>query len=827
MKNRTRKFLRHSSIALAMAVLVVLSGCSLINPHISMPPPATVAVPVNLPAGEKQVQQITFYGDLPLYIDYANEMRDKYYAGVGHQSLLRNGTALTLIPLAAAALYLGIIGEAGTNTMAALGVTGAAAYGMSSYLESRPRQSVYLAGADAIGCSVLSVTPWLVMQDDFDSLNYALVGYSNRVVRSNPNIVDVSFNNRKSLTVAISNALAKAARLEALSNAFSSMDIIDVRINVAQSRVTEARTRISRADESRQKGLILRSEIVTAHLRLYNQLMNIRDQVSKQVIRTEPQLDEILGYIGSLASSSSIFAPTPLQPGAPAGEVGVTESAEDNGPRSLRADETAELIAAESELDTELALLAESVAAIENLVSQVDAAKANVTTLASCIPEDLVLPMEILPRHPITFFADTSGTTAVFVKHGKKPFVPRILGPTASAESGITVESPRDLGPDLIIKANAPQRGDYTLLVTDADGTTATKAISVTGGPLKIAPPKTEPPRCPDVDGLVIASSIGNDEECVPRADGRTIQKALCLRDEDGNSAADGIFGEQTRLAICQWRKDHQEGGQCSNPTASGLSTGEINKLKSGGECSAGARSWFENHLSSTQLLGVINTVGADAGGVNSASDSGALAKLRAQLKEPETRMLIARFSESKKLAEVLEKNPKTGATSTREVISREMLGKTTPTRTITSAEKEHSKEALCLAKTVADDSQELKDAVKQLHADFGIGTEGGELDAQVVTFLSTEGKCDGAKFKSFFESNSSFKAHIEGVLAVAGVDPDSIDQLPKAETRTKIKALNKKKHTDDPKIDADSELITCRLVNLVALRVSGDKSCL
>ena len=80
----------------AIPVLLVcsslaVSGCSLLNPHVTWERPV-------------KGQDVT----LQDAIEYANGAKDEYKKAVGEQASLTSGVALALIPLSAAAIGLGI-----------------------------------------------------------------------------------------------------------------------------------------------------------------------------------------------------------------------------------------------------------------------------------------------------------------------------------------------------------------------------------------------------------------------------------------------------------------------------------------------------------------------------------------------------------------------------------------------------------------------------------------------------------------------------------------------------------------------------------------------
>ena len=134
------KFRAATPVLLVCSSLVV-SGCSLLNPHVTWERP-------------EKGQPVT----LQSAIEYANRAKDAYKEAVGDQALLTNALGTALIPLGAATLGAGIAGVS-AEPLAYLALSGAAIYGVGTWLSSGPRQSVYIAGINGITCAVEAILP--------------------------------------------------------------------------------------------------------------------------------------------------------------------------------------------------------------------------------------------------------------------------------------------------------------------------------------------------------------------------------------------------------------------------------------------------------------------------------------------------------------------------------------------------------------------------------------------------------------------------------------------------------------------------------------------
>lgn len=91
-------------------------------------------------------------------------MRDKYFRAISHQAILNSGTGLTLISIGASTLLLAVTGGASQDVIASLGIGGAALFAGGTFLRSQQRQLIYVAGANAIACTLAVIEPMRVAQ---------------------------------------------------------------------------------------------------------------------------------------------------------------------------------------------------------------------------------------------------------------------------------------------------------------------------------------------------------------------------------------------------------------------------------------------------------------------------------------------------------------------------------------------------------------------------------------------------------------------------------------------------------------------------------------
>lgn len=138
----------------ALALLVLLSGCSSLTPHIFSErlqvhkgADGTYA----LPEAVKPVTLELAYAD-------ATFVRQRYITAVQEQGNAVPQLSTALLGLSALTLFKGLT-HPNTNDLAGAGVLGSAGWAMGNTLLSRPRLDVYRAGARALTCAMAAVEP--------------------------------------------------------------------------------------------------------------------------------------------------------------------------------------------------------------------------------------------------------------------------------------------------------------------------------------------------------------------------------------------------------------------------------------------------------------------------------------------------------------------------------------------------------------------------------------------------------------------------------------------------------------------------------------------
>lgn len=156
-------------LCIVSSALVVLGACTTIDP-VFVSEPLMISNYAKHEKDEKDKAGV-YYGDLPAVIDEVNRLRFDLMSAVRKEVALPNGIGAALIPLSAVAMYRGLTANGGFDEkwLAAAGLIGASAYAYGATLVSKPRTRIYLAGVDALSCTLLAFTPFLYRSEDVDS----------------------------------------------------------------------------------------------------------------------------------------------------------------------------------------------------------------------------------------------------------------------------------------------------------------------------------------------------------------------------------------------------------------------------------------------------------------------------------------------------------------------------------------------------------------------------------------------------------------------------------------------------------------------------------
>jgi hypothetical protein len=169
--------------AIAIATLF-LSSCGLypISPTVRLDQPAVSPVEVTRYNGDADTsdscRKMNDQGfrecEVAHALEYAQKANQEYLAAQAQYEGLPGAIGLITIPIAAAALALGIQGESGAP-VTGLGVGTATAIGLGSFLQNKDRESVYTTGAEGVQCLIANMEPYTrVPSSDLSVLDWDL-----------------------------------------------------------------------------------------------------------------------------------------------------------------------------------------------------------------------------------------------------------------------------------------------------------------------------------------------------------------------------------------------------------------------------------------------------------------------------------------------------------------------------------------------------------------------------------------------------------------------------------------------------------------------------
>ena len=513
--------LRKAALGAVLSASLFMTSCSgvLVPVHApdSVSPPAFMAV------------DDSFAGNLPQSIKYANDWRAELYQSVDNQTKVRSGLALTLIPLTATLVYLGINGST-TELFSGLSIGGATAYTASTLFVDGVRDRINMAGAKALTCAVASVGPMLVTKGEHESFTTNLYGTAS--------------------------APGLTSRIVSLEGKLASVGV------AAAVQKRDAQAAIAFARTAREAGFALDGDLNRAASELVTTVDGIVNQVNTQIVARLPDPTQILSAARSINSAglSPLGSFTPPQQdddsrGGTQGGIGfLLLPAVDPGGVSAA-------------IESETAELRQAAEAVNRFVEIVNARRAKVGSRDACTVDQVD-----------TNFSVTPATTEVTLTPGT-PFEFSVQSEGGIPTAQIVGNRPAGLNVDIGVAG-----GSYTVTVdpvqgTVAEGATATLLIAEAKGPgkalVKLVVPGNKPaetnaltggpfacsniaqvdetlalaPQTPLEQELVSAGDPDGPEKERKKKNVRALQTAIGLT----GTAVDGTIGKTTRSRLCTW----------------------------------------------------------------------------------------------------------------------------------------------------------------------------------------------------------------------------------------------------------------------------------
>lgn len=446
-------------VALAAATGLMLPGCAVLNPHVDAPRlDGVYAQPSDCAQNNPPPQACTrFHGRLVEAVGAADQLRRNYLGAVNQYAYARSGLALTIIPLTAWGVYRGVTSSGGaTDALAATAIGAAGGYAVGNQLLVGRRELVYLAGAEAIGCSILAMRPYLV--DAGDAQTY---------------FIRPLHTLGKELPVAV-DTLAQFKRNHA-------------GLKVAEVEVAEAR--LSALNATLAEGRAFNGELDSAAVVLIEKARTIQSRVSTEIVKTQPDLASILTAATALSGLAGQFTGGKLTAGTAASAK--AESTEGKVPDlQIEKDRAAQAAEAWSDVSSKITGAAQKGAAVEGFLVGRRALVRAAGSVEAC---NFAAPKSDFSVEPdIAELQLNAGGSATFTVSGGSG-MPRasVVGTSSVAVRELVVVTPILSGGSLQFtvergSSQAAEGDDLRLLFVDGSGR-QTKSIKLGLG--KPAPP--------------------------------------------------------------------------------------------------------------------------------------------------------------------------------------------------------------------------------------------------------------------------------------------------------------------------------------------------
>ena len=403
-----------------------------------------------------------------------------------------------LIPLAAVIGYRATY-KAGKNPKALM-AGGLAAYGVGSYLYKKPQEDIYLTGISALECAQRLADAQRLNEIDESALQ-AIAGLNlSGKAESEYHFAKQLYDDAQH---AVQESVKRHSENEAAltqwrrcskSNPDEAQDRILLRAQSA--RLQELQSRLDAAQAVARNVLAANDSVDLKMCRVSNQ---IRDDVNHMLVAQSADPDKMASLLSTLKfpAPQPTISSTNLVPAAPGGggtdlvpagmqafvEGEVTSSLSDCRPSSI----SARVSAAQKRLEIQLGTNQANVEKIERRITQVRPdgfdeaavlAQCGVQTVAKPTPLTIAAigPVEIVQGSPERNIGLSGGRPYPT----SPPYHAILATAPASGSLGVSVTGSPVLGYNLTVKADGEATtADYTVVVTDADGSTPTVTIRI------------------------------------------------------------------------------------------------------------------------------------------------------------------------------------------------------------------------------------------------------------------------------------------------------------------------------------------------------------
>lgn len=264
-----------------LIVLLSLNGCSSwFNPYINISEEFSCSSKKNSDGNIDNTSRDSnciaynskYYLSYDRAVAYARNAETEYVDAAANLAKLNTGMGSLMIPIAAAGTGIGITSGSAT-ALTALGLSGAAGYGIGTWLGDKSRQSLYLQAAEATVCAIKATSP---------------LGPFN----ANPGQISDKLNALSDSIDKVKNKIKDAETNQCTAN---------------ESEQSKAKLALDDAVKVYQDGVVLSSNALYVGNNLVNAVDAIKIKLDKMIATTQPELGSVEGIINGITQNSYRF----------------------------------------------------------------------------------------------------------------------------------------------------------------------------------------------------------------------------------------------------------------------------------------------------------------------------------------------------------------------------------------------------------------------------------------------------------------------------------------------------------------------------------------
>jgi hypothetical protein len=443
-KENTMSNSSHIKKSLLLPALLSLAGCaSWFNPYIGISEEFSCSSKKNPDGNTDNTNRNSnciqykskYYLSYDKAVAYARTAEGEYVEAAANLAKLSTGMGSLMIPLAAAGTGIGITSGSAT-ALTALGLSGAAGYGMGTWLGDKSRQSLYLQAAEATVCAVKATSP-------LGPLN------------TNPALLTDELNVLSNSIAEVKNEINRAEAKECTPD---------------ERQLREAKLALDDATKIYQDGARLSSNALYVGSNLVNAVDAIKIKLNKMLATTQPELGSVEGIINGITQNPYRFGKAPSK----ASEVQAPNNKSPvQGTACAMAVHVNRMVQTSQEIKLGVAQVAEQMK--------------GASSLDACSTSIAAQTLNVDPGS-ITLTSGEKQERTVQVSGGKPLYQANFVGNTPP-DGSISVEQVIRGGSYLIVLKTSGDKalpsGEYQLSISDSSGRVTPVTITVVEPPKK------------------------------------------------------------------------------------------------------------------------------------------------------------------------------------------------------------------------------------------------------------------------------------------------------------------------------------------------------